>query len=199
MTTAKIAPATRRPRAQPSGPASRLWSKSLAARWSSCWAFYILSQRREQALTDTKPAPELPSAQAAASVESPSPAVTPPEPEPAPAPAATATVAPTRIAEPEPAPAVSVTPPTKPVVVKPVVSAPTLPKVPKPVVAAPAPVATRRQHPSRWHPCPLQPRRQRRQKRPPRRASPPTIRTELAQGLRSVAARRCPTAPNTGA
>jgi cytoskeletal protein RodZ len=99
---------------------------------------YIFSQRREDALTETKPAPELPSAQASATVESPTTAVPAPEPEPEPktAPAPERVVAPTPSAG--PAAVVSVTPPSKPVVVIPLVSAPSKPKVEKPVVA-PAP------------------------------------------------------------
>ena len=99
---------------------------------------YILSQRREQALSDTKPAPELPSAQVTASAESPTTAVPRPEPEPEAEPSASAVVAPAPASE--PTPIVSVTPPTKPLIAMPVVSAPALPKVPKPVIVAPAQV-----------------------------------------------------------
>jgi hypothetical protein len=98
---------------------------------------YILSQRREDALTETKPAPELPSAQASATVESPTTAVPAPEPEPKPAPAPERVVAPTSNVA--PAPVVSVTQPSKPVAAMPLVSAPAKPKVEKPVVV-PAPV-----------------------------------------------------------
>jgi hypothetical protein len=98
---------------------------------------YILSQRREQALTDTKPAPELPSAQASAAADSETTAV--PRPEPASEPEPRASAAPAAAVE--PAAVVSVTPPSKPVVAMPLVSAPALPKVPKPVVAAPKPPA----------------------------------------------------------
>ncbi len=97
---------------------------------------YLLSRQRDEALTETKPAPELPAASA----------VSPPEPDVAPSPAlaasASAAAAPPADA---PTPSVSVTSPTKPVVVAPVVPTPEKPIVaaPKPParVAAPAPVA----------------------------------------------------------
>ena len=112
---------------------------------------YILSQRREDALTETKPAPELPSAQASATVESPTTAVLPPEPEPKPEPVVTA--APSSA----PSPAVSVTPPSKPVVAMPLVSSPSKPKVEKPVVAAPKPAVASPVAPVAAPPAPVAP------------------------------------------
>jgi hypothetical protein len=99
---------------------------------------YILGQRREQALTETKAAAEPSSAApASASADSETTAVVRPEPEPQTAPRASASQPPAV----SPAALLSVTSPNKPVVAMPLVSAPALPKVPKPLVAAPKPPA----------------------------------------------------------
>jgi|GEM_PF-4791358 len=93
---------------------------------------YLLSRQRDEALTESKPAPESPVVAPSAT-----PAVeTPDEPSaPAPEPDVTAALAP-------PAAVVSVTPPTKPVVAAPVVAAPSKPKVERPLVApSPKPAA----------------------------------------------------------
>ena len=111
---------------------------------------YLLSRQRDEALTETKPAPEPPvaAASAAPAVEAPPAVEAAAEPSAAPAPEVTAAPEP-------PAAVVSVTPPSKPVVTAPVVAAPVVaapskPKVEKALVAptpqpaavaAPAPVA----------------------------------------------------------
>ena len=95
---------------------------------------FLLSRQREEALTETKPAPELPASSAA-----PSPSSSP-EAEPAEAPAASAApVTPPVVDAPAAGPVISVTPPTRPVVVAPVVPAPASPMVDKPHVVAPKP------------------------------------------------------------
>ncbi len=102
---------------------------------------YLLSQKRDAALTETQPAPEPPAAASAAPTTE-----VRAEPEAQPAPSSTQAAPPAAAPE-APAPVVSVTPPTKPLVVAPVVpglavSAPARPRVEKPPAASkPAAIA----------------------------------------------------------
>jgi hypothetical protein len=99
---------------------------------------YLLSRQRDEALTDTKPSAEPPTA---SSVDAPRAELTTPSAVAAPE----LTTIPELNAAPEPtpqapAPVVSVTPPTKPVVAGPVVPQPAKPKLVVPAVPAPASV-----------------------------------------------------------